>query len=153
MFIVIHVSRVCIKKTTKILKRRFQKRMIKYEGDRTMFLLFGRMHRINGPAFMSSTLIQWFVKGKEHRQDGPAFISITRFGWVGIIEWWVNGKKHRIDSPAAIVYFNSGTPHLEQWFINGLKTKEILYLRNKDIISETFFLNGKRIRKQFKLLN
>lgn len=143
MFIVIHVSRVCIKKTipkTKILKHRFQKRMIKYEGDRILFLLFGRMHRINGPAFMSSTLIQWFVKGKEHRQDGPAFISITRFGWVGITEWWVNGKKHRIDDrPAATVYFDSGTPHLEQWFINGLKTKEILYLRNKNIISEKHF--------------
>ena len=48
---------------------------------------------------MSHREKEWRVNGRLHRIDGPAFIDSD-----GTQEWWINGKRHREDGPAFVGY-------------------------------------------------
>jgi len=100
-----------------------------------MWYLYGKRHRIGGPAVVCVNGDQyWYQYGKIHRIDGPAIIYAdgTQFWYQhdiyhrtdgpavtyanGACEWWVNGYRHRKDDPTRI--YANGTV---EWRINGVK--------------------------------
>ena len=64
-------------------------KLIKYEDGRQEWRLNGKLHREDGPAFVSADGTQkWYLNGKLHREDGPAIIRPN-----GDMEWWIEGNK------------------------------------------------------------
>jgi len=88
----------------------------------------GGIHRINGPAFISSSghHKQWCQNGLFHREDGPAYIG------PGLEGWYVNGKLHREDGPAIICpdgrkyYYLNGKQVAEEKFLQALDQRNAL---------------------------
>ena len=80
------------------------------DGGTKQWLLNGKRHRTDGPAFVGADgHKQWLLNGKLHRTDGPAV------EWAdGNKEWWLNGKPHRTDGPA--VEMADGSKY---WWLNG----------------------------------
>ncbi len=97
------------------------------------YILFGKLHRDDGPAMISSIGTQgWFQNGKTHREDGPAIIWSE-----GIQHWYQNGTIHRDDGPAIVwsdgkrCWYQHGKLHrddgpavlwpcgLQQWYQHG----------------------------------
>ncbi|MHB8318135.1 MAG: hypothetical protein ACYDEP_02720 [Acidimicrobiales bacterium] len=50
----------------------------------------GDLHRVDGPAFMSSYVDKWYRHGRLHRAGGPAVIYYD-----GRREWWEDNKRIR----------------------------------------------------------
>lgn len=70
----------------------------------------GKHHRVTGPAITCSDgSHMWYIDGKRHRLDGPASLSST-----GIQKWYAEDRIHRLDGPAVI--HPDGT---EEWWIHG----------------------------------
>ena len=89
--------------------------IIDENGNQCWYNEAGQLHRIDGPAFISSTGEQhWLINGKVHRTDGPAIIRPN-----GYQAYCFNYEYHRLDGPA-IIYANG-----EQYWIRGnLLTEE-----------------------------
>ncbi len=80
------------------------------DTDRVIWLLDGKYHREDGPAYIGSDGSQtWYLHGELHREDGPAVIGAD-----GYQVWWLNGKLHRTDGPA-VIRTNGG----QEWWLNG----------------------------------
>lgn len=47
-----------------------------------------KLHRLDGPAYISNRQIEWYVKDRLHRTDGPAVVKRGKED-----QFWVNGKK------------------------------------------------------------
>ena len=69
---------------------------------------------------------EWWVNGKLHRVDGPAFIGY------GHKSWWINGKRHRDNGPAVI--FTNGSiswfindKHITKKVNDWMKSQNISY--------------------------
>jgi hypothetical protein len=79
----------------------------------------GSYHRIDGPAFINTRSIAWFINGKLHRIGGPAVICSD-----GCNHWFQNGKLHRVDGPA--IEYKDGDIH---WYLAGkeFKNKEAFF--------------------------
>ncbi len=84
--------------------------VVKVGNARIKHKLFGKKHRIGGPAIIwLNGRREWYRNGKSHRDDGPATI------WPdGAQDWFRNGRLHRDGSPACI--FASGA---REWWQNG----------------------------------
>ena len=86
--------------------------LIRYALDPQMT----KLHRIDGPASISSNHEQWWLNGKRHRIDGPAVIDPDHE------EWWLNGQLHRVDGPAFTQSHGRirGVPYTQElWYQNG----------------------------------
>lgn len=73
-----------------------------------VWYVHGIKHRIDGPATIDNSGVEWRQNGLRHRIGGPAVIWSN-----GDREWWVNGKRHRTDGPAII------RKDEQEWWING----------------------------------
>ena len=84
-------------------------------GDKRWHNSDGKLHREDGPAFISYDDIahMWFVNGLLHRVDGPAIVSKNYRK-----EWWINGSRHRFDGPALTMCVD-GKTLTNEWWING----------------------------------
>lgn len=84
---------------------------VKVLADGTkQWLLYGVLHRDDGPAVEFPTGEQWwFQYGKEHRDDGPAIIRPN-----GSNQWFRDGKCHREDGPAI-----ERADGWAEWWLNG----------------------------------
>ena len=78
--------------------------------------------------------MEWLLNGRRHRVDGPAFITPHDIWWnreSGLFttnwrkEWWLNGKLHRTDGPA-IEYFNGDSV----WYLDGKKSQSAVINAN-----------------------
>lgn len=59
-----------------------------YEDGAKMWLLNGKLHREDGPAYeWSDGTKEWRLNGKRHREDGPAIEWSS-----GTKEWWLYGE-------------------------------------------------------------
>ena len=69
------------------LKRESSTKFIDDYGNEKWLDKFGRIHRIDGPAYISvHGTYAWFFKGLRHRIGGPAIITNEDFSW------WNMGK-------------------------------------------------------------
>jgi hypothetical protein len=69
------------------------------EDGGTIWKLYGKYHRIDGPAVeFTDGHKMWYLYGECHRIDGPAIEYADGDAW-----WYFEGKIHRTDGPA-IVY-------------------------------------------------
>lgn len=51
-------------------------------------------HRDNGPAMIGIGYEMWLKNGKLHRTDGPAYLSFSRISGETILMWWyLNGNR------------------------------------------------------------
>ncbi len=86
------------------------------------YSLWGKLHRIDGPAYKDCLRKLWCQGGKLHRSDGPAFMVRVRHH--NILHWWFhNGRLHRDnDQPAKT------RPDLnyagDEWYQNGLRHRD-----------------------------
>ena len=79
-------------------------------GDVFYTNMDGKLHRINGPALVTSTGAEaWYFNGLPHREGGPAYIHKS-----GLREWYRHGVRHRDDGPA--IEFSDGS---SMWVVNG----------------------------------
>jgi hypothetical protein len=76
----------------------------------------------------------WLLGGKYHREDGPAFETSE-----GYKQWYINGEKHRVDGPAVIYpdggkywYLNDRMYSYEEWFKRLTSEQQYNYLWNLD---------------------
>ena len=76
------------------------------------YMLNGKRHREDGPAFIDGDHQAWWLNGQRHRVDGPAVIDGDRQ------EWWLNGERHRVDGPAFI------DGDRQEWYLNGQRMSE-----------------------------
>jgi|TARA_B110000240_G_C13261404_1_gene351783 hypothetical protein len=78
----------------------------------TVWMLNGKYHRTDGPAFESDVTNRrsWWKYGERHRTDGPAVESI--YG----NQWWIDGRLHHSDGPA--IEYNDGNVC---WYLEGLE--------------------------------
>jgi len=85
------------------------------DSETHVYLLNGKLHRIDGPAIECANGDKyWFLNGLHHREDGPAL------EWAnGHKEWYLNGKRHREDGPAY-----EGADGYKEWHLNGKKLTE-----------------------------
>lgn len=93
------------------LRERILNNVLKVKnGFYTKYYLFGKLHRIDGPAVKSVFgPREWWYLGERHRTDGPAIDNIhTR-------EWWIHGRRHRNDGPAVVNFLNKK----KEWWVNG----------------------------------
>ena len=72
----------------------------KLQGGDVVYFLDGKVHRINGPAVISSDheLFIWVKNGKVHRDDLPAVESHDD----SLQIYYEEGFKHRVNGPAQI---------------------------------------------------
>lgn len=75
----------------------------------TVYMTDGLFHRVDGPAYISSSSSVWYQNGKMHRVDGPALSNASAD------YWYLNGKLHR-DGDAAILWKNGD----KDWYQNGI---------------------------------
>jgi len=102
-------------------------------GCCTIYTVFGKRHREDGPAITRADGTQWwYYNGKKHRVGGPAIMYAN-----GRQYWYYNGKLHCVDSPAIIRA--DGT---QEWHLNGKLHREdgpaVLYSDG----SQYWYLNG-----------
>lgn len=62
--------------------------------------MYGKLHRVGGPAHTTRYSLEWYQNGKRHRTDGPAIVSLA----AGRVEFWVNGK--RMDREEFLQHFD-----------------------------------------------
>lgn len=88
-------------------------RKIKDKTGGTQWIVDGKMHREDGPAWITDEFLRWYKHGDLHREDGPALIwrKLTRE------EWYQNDKLHREDGPALVHLARK----ISDWYINGEK--------------------------------
>lgn len=79
----------------------------------TRYELNGRLHRLDGPAYVDKDHIEWFKHGELHRIGGPAVLCST-CGY----EWWVDGQQHREDGPAVV------RDDLSEYWFKGQRHRE-----------------------------
>jgi hypothetical protein len=67
--------------------------------ERRLWLLDGRLHRLDGPAFIAveSGFRQWYREGELHREDGAAVIRPD-----GAREYWIEGMQEFWMLPEAL---------------------------------------------------
>ena len=89
--------------------------IIKKEDNGVLsFTLFGKLHRVDGPArIWSDGSFEWYYNGKLHRPCGPA----VEYKVYGAKYWYWHGNLHRLDGPAA--EYSSG---YKLWYIDGNNT-------------------------------
>lgn len=80
----------------------------------------GLLHRINGPALITSETKQWWINGSLHRDDGPAVENDDGIKKSKI--WYINNYKHRIDGPAL-----ECSDGYREWWINNTQLTEEEY--------------------------
>lgn len=99
------------------------------EGTERWYDDQGKLHREDGPAYVSETKYDdgsiirfekaWYQHGQQHREDGPAT------EWEnGQFEYVVNDLMHRTDGPARYVDGEY------EWFINGKEVDPIVAFLN-----------------------
>lgn len=74
---------------------------------------YGMLHRIGGPAAIDQTsqIVVYAVWGEYHRLDGPAYISPH------LTEWYLAGQRHRVGKPAVIRrHQTTGKVCERQWY-------------------------------------
>lgn len=86
--------------------------------------LDGLLHRVGGPAYVSSNVEEWFYEGKLHRVDGPA--SINKIN--GKMEYYMNGELHRLDGPAIEFSKESGN-RTEEYYLFGKWTSKESFIK------------------------
>lgn len=65
-----------------------------------MYFVAGYVHRIGGPAIISTNGTQcWFYGGKRHREDGPAIITGE-----GNVSWWITGTQYSFEEWCDILF-------------------------------------------------
>lgn len=75
------------------------------------YTLKGKLHRLDGPALITTFGDQiWYKNGKKHNDNGPAAISPNN-----VEIYYKNGKVHRENGPA--MSWKTGE---KCWYINGL---------------------------------
>jgi len=64
---------------------------VKHEGGDTIWYKDDKMHRDNGPAYISpkTGYKGWYKNGRRHREDGPAIINPTG---AGNCTWWLDNR-------------------------------------------------------------
>ena len=63
------------------------------EEERVMWTFDGKLHREDGPAYISAVGSEiWVSNGKTHREDGPAVILN------GNREWWLNDRQYHSEA-------------------------------------------------------
>lgn len=62
----------------------------------------GKLHREDGPAFISFCMTGYYINGNLHREDGPAKIYTGPHSKLKKMEWYINGEPHREYGPALI---------------------------------------------------
>jgi hypothetical protein len=124
--------------------RRYQ--TIMYRGNILQYHLFGRLHRVDGPAHSSPRQDIYYIAGVITHDDGPAFIDKIE----GREEWMRDGLLDRTgDLPAIIsydgsyrAYYRRGALHRENnkaaiiMIENGRKYKEYWQNGARNIIPE-----------------
>lgn len=59
-----------------------------HDGSKKFWYRNGLLHRVDGPAYTSLNVSEWYQFGEPHRLDGPAVI------WENDEKhWWVNGTQ------------------------------------------------------------
>lgn len=77
--------------------------------DITIYMVDGKYHRVDGPAYVSSDTQMWYENGLLNNTSGPSIINPSgEF-------WYMNGKLHR-DGDAAITR-KSGD---KEWYQHGI---------------------------------
>jgi hypothetical protein len=88
------------------------------------FLLNGRQHNPNGPAFE-----EWYedgrnktrvfrVNGELHNLNGPAFEEWYEDGRIKTRAFWVDGERHNLKGPAWEEWYEDGS-HMQTFCIHG----------------------------------
>jgi len=100
----------------------------------------GKMHRDNGPAYISANgHKEWYVNGEMHRDGGPAWIDSA-----GQTQWIQHGKRHRIEGPA--VEWEDGSV---EWYQRGKRHREngpsVTYATNR---KPAYYLFGHRFKNK-----
>ena len=134
------------------------KRIIAENGSIEKWILFGKFHREDGPAwtkYKNGEIVheEWYIDDLCHRIGGPAHIEYKN-GRVIKEVWWVEGKCHREDGPAYIEYDINGKPTREAWYVNnerhrgdgparidykdGVPIKKVWILQSKVLQKEDF---------------
>lgn len=114
----------------------------------SIWLIDGKRHRIDNPAFISTEWQAWYNQGVLHRKDGPAVISKE-----GNREWWYNGLQQNVHGgPTAILSDGRKVWH-KRIIDNGAHICRILH-REDDrpaVITrkgtKEWWVNGKRHRE------
>ena len=110
--------------------------MIKYEvtvysNGAQEWRLNGRLHRVDGPAFIGEHGYEvWYLDGKCHRVGGPAVTGPN-----GHKEWHYKGNLHREDGPAII----EASGH-KAWCLNGFEATE------EEVMGHTIAVDGKEVK-------
>jgi len=84
----------------------------------------GKLHRVDGPAYISGDYQIWYLNGELHRTDGPAVTVSNRH------LWWLNGGLHRTDGPAII------DGDCQEWYLHGEKYTFNDWLKNVNATPE-----------------
>lgn len=73
----------------------------------------GRLHRLDGPAFIQGNIQIWHLDGKRHRLDGPAFVCPDGDGY------YLDGKgltqEEWAADPLVIQYHSQTQEGSESW--------------------------------------
>jgi hypothetical protein len=85
--------------------------IIDNDGTKRWVTYNGILHRMDGPAVISDSKMEWWIGGQLHRDDGPA-IEYNN----GVKVWYIDGKIHRLDGPA--VEYSDGH---KEWYIDDKK--------------------------------
>lgn len=82
------------------------------DKENTKYLVNGKLHRVDGPAWIHAVGRQsWWQNGLYHREGGPAIIGVKGIRQ----EWWIHGIRHREDGPAII------DRNKQSWYLKGNK--------------------------------
>jgi len=82
----------------------------------------GRLHREDGPAWVSSSgAEEWRRHGELHRVGGPAMVKEHALIWA------VDGRRHRLDGPAVV--YRDGTV---EWWVDGAR----IHGQDADLLAE-----------------
>jgi hypothetical protein len=75
-------------------------------GQTLFYIDQGRMHRTDGPAFMTETKQEWCQNGLFHRSDGPARLFKCLGKQHYVCEWWLDGKYIMTDTLPETVFMS-----------------------------------------------
>lgn len=92
-------------------------------GGDFIWAMYGKKHRIGGPALKHDDYTGWYQYGELHREDGPAEERGD-----GLKRWMQHNQLHRLDGPAVINPDGS-----EEWWVNGehLLKEEVAAMKQK----------------------
>lgn len=100
----------------------------------------GKLHRIGGPASVDKYGQKWwYIHGVLHREDGPAYTDNVGGQW-----WYAHGKLHREDGPAEIVgcsfrWYKEGKLHRTTGpAVRLLNGHRLWYVDGRQLIEDEF---------------